>query len=58
VDRPGSDLDILAVFPPGFDLMEAEVELEDLPGIRVDVVSDDDRTSYALAAARADAVRL
>ncbi|HEY5878675.1 MAG TPA: nucleotidyltransferase domain-containing protein [Nakamurella sp.] len=61
VDRPGSDLDIMAKFPPGFDLfdlMEVEAELEGLLGIRVDVVSDDDRTPYALADAKADAVRL
>lgn len=60
-DRPGSDLDIMARFPPGFDLfdlMEVEAELEGLLGIRVDVVSDDDRTPYALAVAKADAVRL
>jgi predicted nucleotidyltransferase len=51
----------MARFPPGFDLfdlMEVEAELEGLLGIRVDVVSDDDRTPYALAVAKADAVRL
>lgn len=60
-DRPGSDLDIMARFPPGFDLfdlMQVEVELETLLGIGVDVVSDDERTPYAMAAAKTEATAL
>lgn len=60
-DRPGSDLDVIARFPEGFDLfdlMNLEAELEELVGLRVDVVSDSDRTPYALADAKRQAVAL
>ncbi|WGW11309.1 nucleotidyltransferase domain-containing protein [Saxibacter everestensis] len=60
-DRPGSDLDIMATFPPGFDLfdlMAVEADIEARLGIHVDVVSEDHRTPYALAEAKADAVPL
>lgn len=60
-DRPGSDLDLMARFPPGFDLfdlMQVEDELETLLGIGVDVVSDDARTPYAMAGAKDEATAL
>jgi predicted nucleotidyltransferase len=60
-DRPGSDLDVMARFPEGFDLfdlMNLEAELEELLGLRVDVVSDSDRTPYALIDAKREAVAL
>lgn len=60
-DGPGSDLDIMARFPPGFDLfdlMQIETELETLLGVSVDVVADDERTPYAMAAAKAEATAL
>ena len=60
-ERPGSDLDILAVFPPGFDLFELldlEAELEEIVGVPVDLVSDDPRTAHALRDARRTALAL
>lgn len=60
-DRPGSDLDLMASFPPGFDLfdlMDVEAELEDLLGILVDVVARDDRAPFALAGVQASAKAL
>lgn len=41
-DRPGSDLDLLVTFAPGaslYDQVELAQEVEDLLGVRVDVVS-------------------
>jgi len=60
-DRPGSDLDLIAVFPDDFgflELMELEDELEQVTGLPVDVVSDSPRTAASLARAKRDAVPL
>lgn len=60
-DEPGSDLDLIARFPDGFDLfdlMNLEEELEDALGIAVDVVADSPRTDYALSGAKRQAVAL
>ena len=60
--RPGSDLDLIAKFPSGFGLFKLfalQDELEDLIGIRVDLVSDDPREqSPILDAIRATATPL
>ncbi|MDE9364226.1 nucleotidyltransferase family protein [Luteipulveratus sp. YIM 133132] len=53
-DRPGSDLDLLVSFGPEaslFDQVELAQELEDLLGVRVDVVS------AAAQGPRADVIR-
>ncbi|EFQ84358.1 nucleotidyltransferase domain protein [Aeromicrobium marinum DSM 15272] len=61
-DKPGSDLDLLARFPPDFSLFtlyELQDQLEMVAGIRVDIISDDLRNAGPiLAAMRADAVPL
>lgn len=60
-DDPGSDLDLIAEFPSGFDLfdlMEAETAVEAIVGIPVDIVSESPRTAYALKRAKAEAVPL
>lgn len=59
-DEPGSDIDLLGVFPEKFsliDLMNLELELEDLLGVQVDMVSDEG-TGIVLSQARAEAVPL
>ncbi len=59
--RPGSDVDLVATFPPTFslfDLVELESELEDLIGVSVDVVSDDPRAGRAIEQIRNAAVPL
>jgi predicted nucleotidyltransferase len=59
-DRPGSDLDLLARFPPGFGLlrlMALETDLEETLGIPVDIVSDHGE-SPTLQRARTEAVPL
>jgi predicted nucleotidyltransferase len=59
-DRPGSDLDLLARFPPGFSLfqlMALEADVEEVLGVPVDVVSDHGE-SPTLQRARAEAVLL
>lgn len=60
-DRPGSDLDLIAKFPPHFDLfdlMKVEDEIEEALGLPVDVVSDNLRTQHALTQAKREAVTL
>jgi len=59
-DEPGSDIDLLGVFPEHFslvDLMSLELDLEDLLGVEVDVVSDEG-TTPVLNEARSEAVPL
>ncbi|MGI8522593.1 MAG: nucleotidyltransferase family protein [Nocardioides sp.] len=59
--RPGSDVDFVAKFPPGFSLfsmMALEDELESLIGVPVDVVSDDARGGRVLAEINRSAVPL
>lgn len=59
-DRPGSDLDLLAAFPPGFtllQLMALEEDVEKSLGIPVDVVSDFE-DSLTVRRARVEAVPL
>lgn len=60
-DRPGSDLDLIAVFPDDFgflELMELEDELEQVTGLPIDVVSDSPHTAASLVRAKRDAVPL
>lgn len=60
-DRPGSDLDLIAVFPKGFGLfrlMELEAELEEILGVPVDVVSDSPHTAASLQQGKREAVAL
>lgn len=57
-DTDDSDIDLLVSFPPGttiFDIAGLTNELEDLLGMRVDVVGDSG-DSVALRSARAEAV--
>lgn len=59
-DTDDSDLDLLVRFEPGttiWDVMGAELDLEDLLGVRVDVVPDGG-DSRVLTRARAEAVPL
>lgn len=60
-DRPGSDLDLMAVFNKGFSLfglVQLIEELEGVVGVRVDVISDDEYPSATLVEARREAVPL
>jgi predicted nucleotidyltransferase/DNA-binding XRE family transcriptional regulator len=60
-DHPGSDIDFVAKFPPGFSLFEMmalEEELEDVIGLPVDVISDDPRAGRVLEAINKSATPL
>lgn len=61
-DRLDSDIDLLMDFEPGtdvFDLARLQAELEELLGVRVDVVGDSKRTpSQTLDVVRQEAVSL
>ena len=57
-DHDGSDLDLLVAFEPGADLLDAvamSMDLEDLLGVHVDIVSDR-RDSAVIRRAQAEAV--
>lgn len=58
-DRPGSDIDFLATFPPTFSLfsmMDLQDALEETIGLPVDVVVDDGRGGKTLDAINSSAV--
>jgi uncharacterized protein len=59
--RPGSDVDLVATFPPEFslfDLIELSESLETVIGLRVDIVSDDPRSGHVVESIRDGAVPL
>lgn len=60
-DREGSDLDLVVTFNPGaslFDEIALRLDLEELLGVRVDVISSDSGSSAMRRAIDSDAVPL
>lgn len=59
--KPGSDIDLVAKSPSGFslfDMVDLAGALEDLLGVRVDLVSDDSRAGTAIEDIRRTCVPL
>jgi predicted nucleotidyltransferase/DNA-binding XRE family transcriptional regulator len=60
-DAPGSDLDLMACFPAGFDLfdlLELEDQIEAITALPIDIVSDHTATASSLLRAKAEAIPL